>query len=141
MLRFVGFAGGLDKQLFRLGFGAIEIERRSRRLHGFLLVAIAVDGLDVLLGLALHFVFDALEVFGRLPIELVGIILVDADVFLRLLSICTARSTALCVLSSYPDCTEEALRARPPQRYGTETAALQRMDETLTLSLCLIFIL
>ena len=83
MLRFVGFAGGLDKQLFRLGFGAIEIERRSRRFHGFLLVAIAVDGLDVLLGLALHFVFDALEVFGRLPIELVGIILVDADVFLR----------------------------------------------------------
>ena len=38
---------------------------------------------DVLLGLALHFVFDALEVFGRLPIELVGIVLVDADVFLR----------------------------------------------------------
>ena len=99
MLRFVGFAGGLDKQLFRLGFGAIEIERRSRRLHGFLLVAIAV------------------------------------------LSICTERSTAICVLSSYPDCTEEALRARPPQRYGTETAARQRMDETLTLSLCLIFIL
>ena len=108
MLRFVGFAGGLDKQLFRLGFGAIEIERRSRRLHGFLLVAIAVDGLDVLLGSR----FTSFSMRSRssaasrlsssassLSMRTSSFVVVPS---MSLLSICTARSTALCVLSSIP---------------------------------------
>ena len=61
----------------------VEVERGGGGLHGLLLVAVAVDGLDVLLGLLLDGTLDALEVVGRLAVQLVRFVRVDADILFR----------------------------------------------------------